>query len=501
MKRLLLAFLVGMGILRSQDAPKQDRTAKPGDPTAQTSILRVNITSQGWNFALPWQKENPNTRRGLGALLEGTRVLVTAELAQDASYVELELAASGRKLTAKVDAIDYECNLATLTPAEDPGDFFAGLKPLALDTTVKPKHTLEVWQFESNGLPVSTDIEFSRVDLGEYFLDGERFLTFEATGPVQYRSGTFTLPVVHEGKLAGMLLSYSSKDQVAQILPAVMIDRFLKDASDGKYDGFPNFGVRISPTLDEQFRRYLKLQGQEGGVYVSQVYPKTSAEKAGLKKGDVILEIAGHKIDSRGNYDDSDYGLLPLGHLTKGSAKVGDVLKLKVFRDGAAMDLDMAMIRKDPKENLVDPYMFDRGPRFVILGGLLFQELTSPYLRLGGEDWRDRAPFMLLYAVQNPEKFEAEGRRKLVFLSGILPAESNQGYERMNSLIVSKVNGQFISDIKALSEALKSPTDGVHKIEFTEYPKVIYIDAAQAQADNEETMPGRYRITETQRLE
>ena len=69
-------------------------------PSPETSILRVNITSQGYNFALPWQKQRPNTRRGLGALLQGNRVLVTAELAQDANYIELEQAASGKRITA-----------------------------------------------------------------------------------------------------------------------------------------------------------------------------------------------------------------------------------------------------------------------------------------------------------------------------------------------------------------------------------------------------------------
>jgi hypothetical protein len=71
----------------------------------------------------------------------------------------------------------------------------------------------------------------------------------------------------------------------------------------------------------------------------------------------------------------------------------------------------------------------------------------------------------------------------------------------MNGLIITKVNGEFISDIKALDEALKKPTNGIHKIEFSEFPKVIYIDAAQAQKDNEETMPQRYRITTLKRLE
>lgn len=469
-------------------------------PTAETSLLRVNITSQGWNSYVPWQKQNPGTRRGLGALIEGNRVLVTAELAEDATYIELELADSGRKITAKVENIDYECDLATLVPVENPGDFFAGKKPLEIDSTAKPKDKFEVWQFENNGSAVTTGLDFTRVDLGEYFLDNERFLIFEASGPVQYRAGTFTLPVVRNGKLAGMLLSYSAKDQVAQILPGAIIKHFLDDAKDGHYDGFPQFGIKTASTLDRQFRSYLKLPEKEGGLFVSAVLPDTSASKAGLKAGDVILEINGFKIDSRGNYVSPEYGLLSMGHLAKGNAKVGDVLKLKLFRDGAPMDLDMALLRKDPSLQLVDPYLFDKGARYVILGGLLFQELTDNYFGKD-EQRRDRAPFMLQYAQLNPEKFLEEGRKKLVFLSAILPAESNQGYERMNGLIVTKVNDQFIPDIKALDEALNHPIDGVHKIEFTEFPKVIYIDAAQALEDNKETMPRRYRITQLKRLD
>ena len=49
--------------------------------------------------------------------------------------------------------------------------------------------------------------------------------------------------------------------------------------------------------------------------------------------------------------------------------------------------------------------------------------------------------------------------------------------------------------------AITKPINGIHKIEFSEFPKVIYIDAAQAEQDNAETMPQRYRITTLKRLE
>jgi hypothetical protein len=149
----------------------------------------------------------------------------------------------------------------------------------------------------------------------------------------------------------------------------------------------------------------------------------------------------------------------------------------------------------------VDPYVFDRGPRYLILGGLLFQELTLNYLQLAGREWRERAPFRLLYAQTNQEELMKQGRKKLVFLSGVLPSPGTVGYERLRQLIVTKVNDKPINDIKDLAEALKTPLDGIHKIEFNDFPRLIHLDAAQAEQDNKEFLPGRYRINKMQRLE
>lgn len=475
--------------------------ARDAKPSPDKSMLRVNVTSQGWNFGLPWQRLNPGTRRGLGALLPGNRVLVTAELAQDAQYVELEIASSGRKLVGKVEAVDYELNLATIVPAREPGDFFQGFVPLEPDAKLKPKAEIEVWQFENNGAPVTSKLNLERADVAGYFLEDSAFLIFQANGAVQYRAGTFTLPVVREGKLAGMLIRYNSRDQVADIIPPSIVARFLDDAAAMPYEGVPNFGAKTAQTLDPQLRRYLKLDGVEGGILITGTTPGFSAEKAGLKEGDVMLEINGHKLDSRGYYNDPELGLLASNHLLRGAARTGDVAKIKIIRDGQPMDLDCPLLRRQPADYLVDPYMFDRGPRYVILGGLLFQELTLNFLQMGGREWRDRAPFRLLYAQQNQEEMMKEGRRKLVFLSGVIPAPSNIGYERLRQLIVTKVNEKPINDIKDLAEALKSPIEGIHKIEFNDHPRLIHMDAAQSEQDNKEFLPARYRINKLERLE
>ena len=101
-----------------------------------------------------------------------------------------------------------------------------------------------------------------------------------------------------------MLLSYNSNDQVATILPFPIIKAFLDDAADGEYAGFASFGIKFAPTLDEQLRTYLNLGDQKGGIMVTGVMPDTSAARAGLKEGDVLLQIGEHTLDARGNYQD-----------------------------------------------------------------------------------------------------------------------------------------------------------------------------------------------------
>jgi hypothetical protein len=144
--------------------------------------------------------------------------------------------------------------------------------------------------------------------------------------------------------------------------------------------------------------------------------------------------------------------------------------------------------------------MFDRGPKYVIFGGLIFQELTLPYLESWGDEWKTRAPFKLVHSQANPEKWEKEGREKLVFLSNVLKTPSTLGYEGINSAIITKVNGKSIANIKELSKALAdAPEDGIHKIEFTDFPKIIYVEDKASQFVNQQLQ--QYGIGQLQRLE
>jgi len=469
--------------------------ASPGN-----SIVRVNATLQDYSFLRPWEKGAPTPRRGLGAVLEGNRVLITAEMCVNSTFLELEHPSSGARIAAKITGIDYEANLAVLEPADSNSRVFEGLRPLEIEDSVKSGETLNVWQVEDNGDGVSTDVEVLRVDVGRYFIPGSVFLLYQVKGSLQARVNSFTLPVVKNGKLAGMLLSYSSKEQTAGVLPSPVIKAFLADLDDGDYKGFPNLGIGFAQTLDETFREFTGIQDQEGGIFVREMAKGGSADKAGIKEGDVILSIAGQPIDSRGNYTHPTYGKLSFSHLVRGGAKVGEKIKLDLIRDKKPMTVEVELTRKMATDYLIDPYMFDRGPKYLIFGGLIFQELTLPYLESWGEDWTTRAPFKLVHANANPHPLEEEGREKLVFLSNVLKTPSTLGYEAINSVVVTNVNGTFIKNIKDLAAAFSAvPADGLHTIEFDDYPKVIYVDDRASRLINQQLI--QYGISQLERLE
>ena len=106
---------------------------------------------------------------------------------------------------------------------------------------------------------------------------------------------------------------------------------------------------------------------------------------------------------------------------------------------------------------------------------MIFQELTRSYLEAFGKEWSQRAPLNLLDALENPEPYEGKIRR-VVFLSAVIPTPATVGYERLRSLIVTKVNGQDIKDMRSLIDAFQSPKDGLHSIEFQDEHLSVYLD-------------------------
>ena len=453
--------------------------AEPADFKA--SVLRLNSTVQAWSAGQPWEKSHPSSRRALAAIIAPQQVITTAEMVADATYLEFESPDGTRFAQAKVLAVDYEANLALLGPAADGAKLFANTTPLEIAPPPSIGAQLDIYQIEDNGTALRTSGTIQSIDVSPTFLPGHNFLTYMVKASMQSAASSYTVPVLEKGKLVGLLSSYNSKDQLCEVCATDIIARFVKAASLTPYTGFPSLGVAVAFTEDPLLRQWLKLSDEQGGVYVSAVRKGGAAQAAGIRKGDVLLAFDGHQIDRRGYFQHAQYGSLSWGHLARGEHCVGDVVTLALLRDGQALEVKATLTREEEQARLVPNHMLDRAPNYLVKGGFIFQELTLPLLQAFGEDWNARAPLNLLDIYQNPEKYQDRAER-VVFLSGVIPTPATVGYESLRNLVVRKVNGTDIRNLKGLIAAFNGHSGDLHSIEFNEEKFTIYLDEASSAA-------------------
>ena len=474
-----------------------DSTSAPeaAPEVTNQSVLRVNSTNQVYDFQSPWQKKPPYSRRGLGVLIGKGRILVTADLVANANFIELEKAATAEKSTATLERIDYECNLAILRSSEP--DFLEGMAPLSLEEKVAIGDSVTVLQLEPNGEVARTTGRISSISIVPYPLESVGLLAFKWSAPLQQRDGSYTLPAVRDGQLVGLLMRYDARNQTADIVPMPVISRFLEATKRPVYRGFPRLGVSFAPMRDPQLRRYIGLK-EPGGIYVTKVSPKSSAASAGLREGDVILAVNGLPLDQDGNYEDPEHGRILFSHITSTLTPPGGQVVLKILRAGKTEELPVPMEPLD-RSGVVSPsFIADHAPPYLILGGLVFVELSRPYLEEWGRDWTNNAPTRLVHYDAFQDELPAD-RGKIVVLSQILPSPDSLGYDHIQNVVVKQLNGRPIKSIADLAAAAKHPVDGFQKIEIEEDPKWLFLDAESIEASRAQLME-HYALPATERL-
>jgi PDZ domain-containing protein len=138
--------------------------------------------------------------------------------------------------------------------------------------------------------------------------------------------------------------------------------------------------------------------------------------------------------------------------------------------------LDIIPDHRPSESYLVPPYLIDTAPRYYILGGLILQELSLPYLREFGSRWSLSAPTHLVYYAKNQSFIDVGDRKKIVILSRVMPTSYTVGYESLSNLVITRINHMAIGRLEDAVSALEIPVNGFHKIEFEHAPKVIYLD-------------------------
>jgi hypothetical protein len=132
---------------------------------------------------------------------------------------------------------------------------------------------------------------------------------------------------------------------------------------------------------------------------------------------------------------------------------VGETISVEVYRDGEVRSFDVPM---KPPSFLVAEDSYDVKPTYYLYGGLLFVPLSRDLLMTWGSEWWQEAPSEIVSIYEN--EYRSASRSEVVVLQKVLADRINQGYHDMESLIIDRVQGRRIRNLKDLIRIVESST-------------------------------------------
>lgn len=421
--------------------------APEGEDAIKSSVVQFFTVTKEPDYYEPWKLSFQQNLSGSGVILPGNRILTNAHVVSDQVFVQVRKSGDDRKYTAKVEFVAHDCE-AALVSVEDPA-FFEGTVPAKLGSLPFQRDKVAAYGFPLGGDQLSiTEGVVSRIEVNGYTHSGRRLLLIQTDAAIN--SGNSGGPVFKDGRLIGISFqSYagSEAENIGYIVPVTLIERFLADVKDGRYDGVPALGVHVQKTASAALRAYAGIPPKKSGVLVSRVLFGSPAWGL-LEEGDVLTALDGVAIQSDGTFPFRKDERLELSHLVN-LHQMGEAVAVELLRRGVPMTVP---VRLSPFEPLVPGPHYDRRPSYFIHGGLVFTPLTRNFLNLWKRESQD--PRFRHYAdngLPTPE------RRQVVLLKQVLPHEANVGYHRVQQAVVQRVNGRPVGDMKDLVAAFAAP--------------------------------------------
>lgn len=476
---------------QAQAQPQAEQPKQPADApllppkteavSPESALLMVNVTRQGYNRLTPWEKQPPSQRRTIGTYLGNGMVLTHSTALLNATYAELSLPDSSRTVPAKVVRYDNDLGLGLLTVVHDAdASIFDSRTAHPVGDPLSRGKTAELW-CTLNGtepLRVPLYVQVGTTDAGMPRLS----LQAEQAVPENFAFGA---PVMQDGKLVGLSAGYDANARKLTIINAELLQRFLSHKADAP-KGVPAIGMEIATLDDPVFRRYLKLQDGQTGVYVSKVIPHSAAATAGICVGDVITAVEGIPVDNLGRCDLPLYGITPVSVAVRYLKPLGQELNLTISREGNSQELALALNTDSRDKSLLPNEEDDTPPRYIAWGGLVFQPLSGTYLQALKSQARGSLPVEFMEIENREEELQKEGYTELTALTLVIPTPATLGYDNMGFCVVEKVNGHPVHNFSEFAARLDEPTpSGAVEITLNKAPYKLYIDRAAAETAND----------------
>lgn len=432
------------------------------------SVIRVFATCQERDHASPWQSESPREGSGSGVVIGENLVLTGAHVVANSTFVQVKKISHPDKMVARVTHVCHDCDLALLE-VED-ARFMAGIEPAELDDLPSLGDRISVIGFPVGGDEMSvTEGIVSRIEVSRYTHSKRWLLTVTVDAAIN--SGNSGGPVFRKDKVAGIAFQVlEDAENIGELVPAPIVRRFVEGVKQGRVLDMPSIGVHTQYLENATLRRRIGMAEDDTGVLVTDV-PYGCAGWGKLRKGDILLAIAGHAVANNGT-------VIYRGKFRTGMQAVvsegfvGDKIEVEILRNGKRSKVELAL---QPFTSLVPNWRYDVRPTYFIFAGLVFQVLTLDYLATWKEWWKN-SPKELLYLYYFGVR--SEERREVVFLSDVLNDAINIGYSEFHEEPIVSVNDTPICDMHDLVRVIESSDDIVDM--RTSLDNRMVIDVAEA---------------------
>ena len=475
---LTCAFLITTNIAQaSADNPS----------TIENSVIKIYTTQAAPDYFTPWRLLSPRQSSGSGSVIQGNKILTNAHVVANASYVQAQKHNDPRRYLAQVTFISHEADLALLT-VEEPG-FFDNLTPLAFGTLPAALQEVSVYGYPIGGKSLSiTKGILSRVEQQVYAHAGAYLLAGQIDAAIN--PGNSGGPVIVDGKIVGVVMQASSggrAENLGYFVPPSMITHVLTDAEDSIYDGFPDLGFRTQNLDSPSAKTSYGLNTDQSGVLVIQVFDGSPASGI-LKKGDVILKIDEFDIAEDGSIKIANDQMTNFKHAID-LHDIGDQVKIEYSRLGIRNTVTLDAKPASRNYSLVPGEKFDKVPKYIIFGGVVFVPLNMNLIKRWGNDWSRSAPVSLLQARSD---WSSPERSELVVALQVLAADVNLGYHDWRNWVVEKINGEDIRNFQHFADKLKG-NKNEHVVFENKNGYQMIINRAEA-ISTEDAILNQYRI-------
>jgi len=422
----------------------------------EKSIVRIEVSRKIYDYYQPWNRRNDRSMKS-GLVIGERQILTTCQDMSDHTLIRIQKDGRGKWVNASVVWVDYYANLAMLTVKED--EFWKGLKPAEL-TGKEPTEgaTLQIVRWREGKLE-NRSAEFTQYAVRQSEFSAISHVQMEMDSEIQ--AVGWGEPVVYNSHVVGILSQ--QRGRACKAIPTPFIQKILEARRAGTYRGLGYFHFYWQPAENTDSLGYLRLPGEPRGILVINVPERTDGQPSVLKPRDIILQIDGFDVDIQGDYQDPEFGQLMLENLATRGKWAGDDVKFKIWRDGKPLEITYRLPKYEYAHSVVPFGVYDQPPEYLILGGLVFQPLTYPYLQRWGSEWERRAPFRLTY--YTPDE-ATKDQPAIVVLSQVLPDPYNIGYNEQRYQVLQKVNDRKVNTLTDLREALKHPKGKFHVLDF-----------------------------------